>query len=468
MWDVAEAIFVGGTGSNVGKSWFATALCRLLARRGRRVAPFKAQNMSNNSFPCREGGEIGRAQVAQAEACGLEPRVAMNPVLLKPTGDGHSQVILHGKVWRTLSAREYYGHAPFLRQEALKAYEMLAASVDVIVLEGAGSVAELNLQGRDFTNLSMAYAVGARGLLVADIERGGVFASVLGTLDLLPPEHRKLIRSFAVNRFKGDRSLFAEGVTILEERSGLPCLGVFPFEHNLHLDAEDSLASTSSGRDDQHHAPIAIVRFPRISNTTDFRLLPNAHWLERPNQQRYRFVILPGTKSTLADLHWLWRSGFAAWVLRQHELGATVIGICGGYQMLGEAIHDPQGVEGTPASAKGLCLLPVRTEMDPDKTTRTRQAKTPGGTPFPAYEIHMGRTEATKALQPFAILEDGSPEGAILDRVQGTYLHGALESSEVVAEIFGFTPALSKDHHYDALADWLESNASPGVLSQLI
>jgi adenosylcobyric acid synthase len=248
MDNVARSIFIGGTGSNVGKSWMATALCRLLARRNVRVAPFKAQNMSNNSYPCPAGGEIGRSQVAQAEACGLAPRVEMNPVLLKPTGESRSQVILHGKVWQSIHARDYYQYAPFLRQEALKAYQELSSSFEVIVIEGAGSVAEINLWDRDFANLSMAHAVGARSLLVADIERGGVFASILGTLDLLPKDCRKLIRAFAVNRFRGDRSLFTEGVTILEEKSGLPCLGVFPFVPDLHLDAEDTLASASSFR----------------------------------------------------------------------------------------------------------------------------------------------------------------------------------------------------------------------------
>jgi len=271
---VSSAIFVGGTASNVGKSWMATAICRTLFRRGFRVAPFKAQNMSNNSFPCLGGGEIGRSQVAQAEACGLEPEPAMNPVLLKPTGDSSSQVILHGKVWKTVHANEYYEHAPFLRQEALTAYEDLARRFDVVVLEGAGSVAEINLWGRDFTNLSMAEAVQARCLLVSDIDRGGVFASILGTLDLLPPAYRSLIASFAVNRFRGDRALFADGVSMLENRSQLPCLGLFPFVQDVHVDAEDSLASLSRGINDagNPHPNIAILRFPRLSNTTDFRL----------------------------------------------------------------------------------------------------------------------------------------------------------------------------------------------------
>jgi adenosylcobyric acid synthase len=429
--------------------------------------------MSNNSFPCLIGGEIGRSQVAQAEACGLEPEPAMNPVLLKPTGDSCSQVILHGKVWKTVHAKEYYEHAPFLRQEALTAYEDLARRFDVVVMEGAGSVAEINLWGRDFTNLSMAEAAQAKCLLVADIERGGVFASILGTLDLLPPAYRRLVHTFAVNRFRGDRALFADGVSILEERSQLPCLGVFPFVRDVHVDAEDSLASVSPASNESH-PKIAILRFPRISNTTDFRLLPQADWLDRPNSQDYEFILLPGTKSTVADLAWLQSSGLGAWLLAQHAEGAQVLGICGGYQMLGESIDDPDGIDGTPGCGTGrvvgLGLLPVKTVMEPEKTTRIRNAQTPAGTRFQAYEIHMGRTEKLEAVTPFAILDDGSPEGARKGRVAGTYLHGALESTALVTELFRFTPRANdtKARNYDALADWLEAFSSRKVLDELL
>jgi adenosylcobyric acid synthase len=425
--------------------------------------------MSNNSFPCRGGGEIGRSQVAQAEACGLEPEPSMNPVLLKPTGNSCSQVVVNGEAWKNIHARDYYQHAPFLRQEALAAYENLSRRFDVVVMEGAGSVAEINLWGRDFTNLSIAHEVGAQSLLVADIERGGVFASVLGTLDLLPPEYRRLIRTFAINRFRGDRSLFGDGVAILEEKSGLPCLGLFPFVNDIQIDAEDSLAAISQPSNEPH-PEIAIIRFPRISNTTDFRLLPNAHWLEHPTPKRYEYIILPGTKSTLADLDWLRKSGLAAWILEQQKAGVFVLGICGGYQMLGEAIDDPDGVDGTPGSVSGLGLLPVRTIMKAAKTTRTRVARTPAGTRFQAYEIHMGWTQGTRTPAPFAILEDDSPEGAVEGRVAGTYLHGALESAPLIAELFGFSPRQGpgKAQLYDALSDWLETYASSEVLAALI
>ena len=464
-----RAIFVGGTGSNVGKSWMATALCRLFTRRGLRVAPFKAQNMSNNSYPCRSGGEIGRSQVSQAEACGVEPEPAMNPVLLKPVGDSRSQVVLHGKVWKTVHARDYYEHAPFLRQEALTAFRDLSRRFDLIVIEGAGSVAELNLRSRDFTNLSMAQDAEANCLLVADIERGGVFASILGTLDLLTEPERQRFRCFAVNRFRGDRSLFDDGVQILQQRSGLPCLGVFPFAPTISLDAEDSLATVASSPSASHRKT-AIIRFPRISNTTDFSLLHQSDWLEKPNQRQYDAVILPGTKSTLADLAWLRAQGLDAWLLEQHSHGAHVIGVCGGYQMLGETITDPTGEDGTPGSMAGLGLLPVQTVMHADKSTCVRSAQLPSGERFSAYEIHMGRTEALRPLPPFALLEDGTSEGACLDRVSGTYLHGALETPAVAAALFGSTDShsKSKSQQYDALADWLEAYSSPDALAALL
>ncbi|MCC6293345.1 MAG: cobyric acid synthase [Bryobacterales bacterium] len=468
---MARAVFVGGTGSNVGKSWMATALCRLLSRRGLRVAPFKAQNMSNNSFPCREGGEIGRSQVAQAQACRREPCAAMNPVLLKPAGDSRSQVILHGAVWRTVHARDYGQHVAFLQEEARRAYRALATGCDVVVMEGAGSVAEINLWDRDFTNLSMAQYAGARALLVAGIERGGIFASLLGTLDLLPPSYRTLVRAFAVNRFRGDRALFDEGAAMLEKRAGIPCLGVFPYAHGLRLDAEDSLSDLAGGASvgGGDASGVAIIRFPQISNTTDFALLPGAVWLERPPGRSFRAVILPGTKSTLASLAWLRESGLAGWILEQHEAGASIFGICGGYQMLGERIDDPLGVDGDPGSARGLGLLPVRTVMEAHKTTRTRRARTATGTRFEAYEIHMGRTEAMEPVEPFAFFEDGAPEGVTRGQVRGTYLHGALESPELVAELFSITSTPpDRERHYDALADWLEANASPSVLAELL
>ena len=458
----ARAIFIGGTSSNAGKSWMATALCAWLRRRGVAVAPFKAQNMSNNSYPCRAGGEIGRAQVAQAEACGLEPEPAMNPILLKPTGNGRSQVVVDGRVWKTLSAREYYAAADELRPRVFAAYADLARRFDVVVVEGAGSVSELNLRQHDLVNLGLVTRLRIPWILVADIERGGVFASVVGTVHLLTPPERELLRGFAVNRFRGDLSLFDEGVRILEDATSTACLGVFPFASDVHLDAEDSLALDTRRRTPAPDgARLAIVRLPHLSNATDFRLLTWADWIEAPPTTRYDFIVLPGTKNTIDDLRWLHRTGLAAWMQAQHADGATIVGICGGFQMLGRSVADPAGIESTTSSVEGLSLLPVETVLTAHKRTEAVQAVTPRGTSFGAYAIHAGRTSIVggATLDPFATLSDGTADGMRQPRVIGTYLHGAFESAAVCAEIFGACPSDDpKRMSYDRLADWFDAH----------
>jgi adenosylcobyric acid synthase len=412
--------------------------------------------MSNHSYPCRGGGEIGRAQVAQAEACGLEPEPAMNPILLKP-GDGQSQVIVGGRVWKTLSARSYYAHADELRGHVRAAYDDLARRFEVIVIEGAGSVSELNLRSVDLANLGLVTALHAPWLLVADIERCGVFASILGTVGLLDAQERALFRGFAINKFRGDVSLFDEGVRLLEERTSSPCFGVFPFASDIALDAEDSLSVPDTPRSTAPRgARTAIVRLPCLSNATDFRLLTWADWITSPPGADYDFVILPGTKSTLADLVWLRTSGLADWIVAQHRRGSTVIGICGGFQMLGRSLHDPLGVESDLRIANGLDLLPVTTVMGNEKKTQVRTAVTSGGTLFTAYEIHMGTTDAETELPVFATFVEGGCDGAKLPGVIGTYLHGALENPDVCAEVFGVPPpaAAPKAAEYERLADW--------------
>ena len=459
----ARPIFIGGTSSNAGKSWMATAICAWLRKKGVRVAPFKAQNMSNHSYPCREGGEIGRAQVAQAEACGLEPVPAMNPILMKPNGNGTSQVIVHGRVWKTLPARGYYEHFDELLTYVLSAYEDLARRFDVIVIEGAGSVSELNLRAFDLVNLGLATRIRSPWVLVADIERGGVFASVLGTVSLLTQDERALFRGFMVNKFRGDMTLFDEGRRLLESKTGAPCLGVFPYAEDLRVDAEDSLALDTRRR---FLAPvgasIAIVRLPRLSNGTDFRMLPWADWVTTPSGRTYDFVILPGTKDTIADLAWMRDRALDVWVHDQHRRGATVIGVCGGFQMLGGAIHDPDGLESTRGSARGLGLLPTETVLTSEKTTQLRRATTEKGVSFAAYEIHLGLTTYRQPLPPFVRLADGTPEGVRADRVVGTYLHGALEDPRVCSELFGtcVEPSVAKEAEYAALAAWFERHAT--------
>ncbi len=459
---MAKPIFVGGTSSHAGKSWMVTAICAWLRRRGVRVAPFKAQNMSNNSYPCPAGGEIGRAQVAQAWACGLDPDPAMNPILLKPNSNGSSQIILHGKLWQTLPARAYYEHFDFLQQQVLDAYRSLASRFDVIVLEGAGSVTELNLRQFDLVNLGLATRLGAPWLLVSDIERGGVFASLIGTVKLLTAGERSLLRAFAVNKFRGDLSLFEDGRRILEARTGCPCLGVFPFADDIQLDDEDSLSvpTAASKTPMPEGRRCAIVRFPRISNTTDFRLLKDASWISAPVDERFDFVFLPGTKDTVADLLWMRDQQLDRWLGAQHRGGATIIGICGGFQMLGEAIADPYGMESSSLEATGLGLLPVRTTMRPEKTTHVVTARTPGGHRFSAYEIHLGETtRAGHDSTPFVVLEDGTGEGIRHNRVVGTYLHGAFEDPVVLTELGIVTPPLCDRQTYDSLADWFEQYA---------
>ena len=467
----AKPIFVGGASSHAGKSWMTTAICAYLKRRGCRVAPFKAQNMSNNSFPCPEGGEIGRAQVAQAEACGIEPHPDMNPILLKPNSETGSQIVLNGKVWGDLRARDYYSHFDFFLNQVLDAYSRLAARFDYVVLEGAGSVAELNLKSRDLVNLGLAKRIGAPAILVGDIDRGGVFAQIAGTMWLLDEDERALVRTFAVNKFRGDRSLFDDGVRILEEKTGRPCLGVFPFAREIHLDAEDGVSFEEAN---EKPAPtiakrVAIVALPHISNLTDFRLLAAARRVTQPVPDQFDAVFLPGSKATMADLAWMRSRGLDAWVHDQHAGGATVIGVCGGYQMMGERIDDPHRVESRAESAAGLGLLPVRTTMRREKTTRAVKARTASGIEFDAYEIHMGETERTREVEPFVRLGDGALDGAVVGRCIGTYLHGALENRAVLSELLGceVEAAESKAAHYGRLADWFESNADLELFERL-
>ncbi len=442
----AKRIMVQGTMSGAGKSLLCTALCRIFRQDGFRVAPFKSQNMALNSYVTRDGLELGRAQAAQAEAAGVEPDARMNPILLKPSSDVGSQVIVNGLARGNMTAAEYFACKKTLLPEIKAAYESLAAGNDVVVIEGAGSPAEINLRENDIVNMGLAELVNAPVLLAGDIDRGGVFAQLYGTVMLLSEAERARIKGLVVNKFRGDAELLRPGLRQLEDLTGIPVLGVVPYLR-VEIDDEDSLAPRLGAADARKPLDIAAVRLPHISNFTDFaplethpllgvRYVDRAAKLGAPD-----LVILPGTKSTMDDLVWLRESGLEAAVRKLAASGTPLLGVCGGYQMLGERIDDASGIEGSVPSLRGMGLLPCVTAFEPEKTlTRVRATVTGGpldGAGLEGYEIHMGTTEARGA--PFCRLETGAPEGCQRGNVLGTYLHGLFDSGEAV----------------EKLADWL-------------
>src|SRR5215510_4126090 len=417
------SLMVVGTASHAGKSVLVTALCRILRQRGIRVAPFKSQNMALNSYVCRDGSEIGRAQVVQAEAAGIEPEVDMNPILLKPTNDHQMQVVLHGRVYATMSASEYYEQKPFFLQKALESFHRLASRFDVVVLEGAGSAAEVNLKDRDIVNLPFAKAVGSPAVLVADIDRGGVFASVVGTFALLPDDERDLVRGFIINRFRGDLRLFSGGPEFLEKRTARPCFGVLPYIESLRIDQEDSV-SLEDHESRSGAFRVGVIRLPHISNYTDFNPLEaiagvTLTYLTRPEgADSLDLIIIPGTKNTIADLRWLIDRDFKPLLLDTLERGGSVLGVCGGYQMLGRMVSDPYTTE-EGGMQSGLNLLPVDTELDVNKITVQSKGRSFLGPPVEGYEIHMGRTTCVEDIEPFVTKADGNQDGAVVGRVAG-------------------------------------------------
>jgi adenosylcobyric acid synthase len=445
-------LMVLGAGSDVGKSILVAALCRIFRQEGIRVAPFKAQNMALNSFITPEGGEMGRAQVVQAQAAGLTPQVDMNPILLKPSSEVGSQVIVHGKVYGNMAARDYYEHKPKLVRKVMESYRRLAATHDLIVLEGAGSAVELNLKRNDLVNFSMAKRAGAAVLLAADIDRGGVFAATIGTFHLLTRAERGLLQGFIINKFRGDISLFDAGVKIIEARTHRRVLGVVPYLKDLLLPQEDSVAlERKMGRavkDAAGKIQIGVIRLPHISNYTDFDPLEQepgvqVRYLDHHDSlESFDLLILPGTKNTIADLLYLERSGLAGKIKAYAAGRGRVIGVCGGFQILGLSIRDPQGVEGSVPEARGLELLPIVTTMAGEKTTSQVEARFLGlSTDEPlvtGYEIHMGLTESvgvgravfeiTNRLGEPVTLPDGwaSPDF----RVWGSYIHGLFDKDE--------------------------------------
>ncbi len=439
----ARRIMVQGTMSGAGKSLLCAALCRIFAQDGYRVAPFKSQNMALNSYVTRDGLEMGRAQVVQAQAAGAEPDVRMNPVLLKPSSDPGSQVFVLGEVRGHMAAAEYFRYKKRLLPEVLAAYDSLAAENDIIVIEGAGSPAEINLREDDIVNMGLALRLDAPVLLAGDIDRGGVFAQLYGTVALLQPEEQARIAGLVINKFRGDPEILRPGLAMLEERTGKPVLGVVPYL-KVDIDDEDSLAPRLERESAHKPLDAAVVRLPRISNFTDFAPLEEhpqigVRYVDDPRKLgEPDLIILPGTKSTISDLLWLRQSGLEAAIQKLAAAGKPVLGVCGGYQMLGAAIHDPEGVEhGTGESLRGMGLLPIETTFLPEKSrTRVRavvQAGPLAGAELEGYEIHMGCTEVKG--DPFCRLEDGRFDGCARGSVWGTYLHGLFDSGELVQKL---------------------------------
>ena len=439
----AKCIMIQGTMSGAGKSLLCAGLCRLFREDGWRAAPFKSQNMALNSYVTADGLEMGRAQVMQAEAAGIPPDVRMNPILLKPSSDTGSQVIVNGEVRGQMTALEYFRRKRDLIPEILAAYDSLAAEYELIVIEGAGSPAEINLRENDIVNMGLAELVDAPVLLAGDIDRGGVFAQLYGTTALLEPEERTRLKGLLINKFRGDPEILRPGLRELEERTGLPVLGVIPYMR-VDIDDEDSLAPRLDQEKAHKPVDIAVVRLPRISNFTDFSPLEShpalgVRYVERAGSLGTPdLVILPGTKSTMADLLWLRESGLEASVQKLAAAGTPVLGVCGGYQMLGETLEDPDQVEGNQRTLRGTGLLPCRTVFASQKTRTRVKAEVTGG-PFvgaelEAYEIHMGRTERRGGAS-FCRLETGAEEGCQQGAVFGTYLHGLFDSGELTQKL---------------------------------
>ena len=443
---MAKNLMVQGTMSNAGKSIVTAGILRVLKQDGYRVAPFKSQNMALNSYITKDGLEMGRAQVMQAEAAGIEPCVQMNPILLKPTSDVGSQVIVNGVPLKNMPAKEYFKYKKKLIPDILSAYETLDRQYDVIVLEGAGSPAEINLKADDIVNMGLAKLVDAPVLLAGDIDRGGVFAQLYGTVELLEADERARIRGLIINKFRGDVEILRPGLAMLEEKTQLPVLGVVPYLR-VEIEDEDSLSDRLEAKSAVKPLDIAILRLPHVSNFTDFIPLEQHPLLGVRYVQRTRqlgapdLVILPGTKNTVDDLLWLRQCGLEAAISKLAQRGTPVLGVCGGYQMLGQTLADPEGTEsGRPQTLHGLGLLPTTTVFGTEKhLTQTAACVTTepfAGAKLTGYEIHAGRTEVRGSA--FCILADGTPEGCVQDGVFGTYLHGLFDTGELTEKLTAF------------------------------
>lgn len=501
---MAKSIMIQGTMSNAGKSLITAGLCRIFKQDGYRVAPFKAQNMALNSFITKEGLEMGRAQVVQAEAAGIEPSVLMNPVLLKPTNDTSSQVIVGGEVYSNMSAQEYYTRKREIVPEIMKAYEKLDSEYDIIVLEGAGSPAEINLKENDIVNMYMAKLAKAPVLLAGDIDRGGVFASLAGTMMLFDESERAMVKGILINKFRGDRTILQPGLDMLEEIVHVPTLGVIPYLH-VDIDDEDSLTERFDKKGAVGLIDIAVIRLPRISNFTDFNVLEyvpgvtlryvkSAAELKNPD-----LIILPGTKNTMEDLLWMRQNGLEASILKHASENKPVFGVCGGYQMLGTELSDPYGVEAGGTIA-GMGLLPAKTVFEKEKT-RTQikgrfQSGLDGllselsGVEIEGYEIHMGQTQILDGQEGYlAVLEEisGKPASEAIGmnrgNIYGSYIHGIFDKEDVAktlaaalykakglngGELAGLNVQAYKERQYDLLAQGIRENIDMDLLYRIL
>ncbi len=496
---MAKSIMIQGTMSNAGKSLIAAGLCRIFRQDGYRTAPFKSQNMALNSFVTRDGLEMGRAQVMQAEAAGIEPDVRMNPILLKPVSDCGSQVIVNGEVLGSMSAADYFRYKKKLRPKVLEAYEKLSSEYDIVVLEGAGSPAEINLKSGDIVNMGMAKMAGSPVLLVGDIDRGGVFASLYGTIALLDPDEQEIVKGLVINKFRGDAGILRPGLSTLEQLTAKPVVGVVPYTR-LELDDEDSLAERLGRRGERAAVDVAVVRLPHLSNFTDFNALGRVEgvgvrYALSPRELREPdLLILPGTKNTIGDLAWLRGSGMEAAVKELAGKGVPVFGVCGGYQMLGETVSDPEEME-SGGAVRGIGLLPAETVFEDRKVrTRVRGTVCPvggalgglSGAGFEGYEIHMGRTECRAApLSRISPLSGGevSPDGGFSGNVYGTYVHGFFDSAQVCTAVAralmekkgidaSGVKALDvreeKERQYDLLADTLRKSLDMDAVYRIL
>jgi adenosylcobyric acid synthase len=478
-----DAIAVFGTGSDVGKSIVNAALCRALADRGVKVAPFKSQNMSNNSGITVEGLEMGRAQIVQAQAARVVPHVDMNPVLLKPTGEMGSQVVLNGRAFENSTAIDYHRKKEVYFQEACAAYDRLKSHYDLVVMEGAGSCAEVNLMPSDIVNFPMAVHAKAPVILVADIHRGGVFGQIVGTLACLPETYRRMIKGFIINRFRGDINLFRDGVDWIEEKTGKPVFGVLPWYSHFRLDAEDSveIESCPSITNLNGDKPaLGVIRLPHISNFTDFHALAGLEGVElvfvdKPGDLGvFKAVIIPGSKNSRADMEWLRNKGWEERIRLYARQKGQILGICGGYQMLGKSIQDPEGVEGPSGVTPGLDILPVETVLKAPKTTTLSDFDW-DGIKASGYEIHMGATTRISGSAFFKVTSRNQTpcndfDGCISEngRVAGTYMHGLFDTLPILKRwldmigipLSGISDLPSREQNYNLLKEHFERNVN--------